>query len=149
MGKKNVLVFARNTVQDTRIMISYDANGDISWYTGSPEGPDKPGDWERFPLSSHDTIVVLKGKNSMGDTVVDTNSFLEAKDTTIEGHVWHAIKIRQIVSIAGHAFNNEVLWFDAETGWYLRMNMPPRHPFRKGLPWNGEEIHVYECMINP
>ena len=85
----------------------------------------------------------------MGDLVVDSNSFLEAKDTTIEGHLWHAIKIRQIVSLAGHAFNNEVLWFDAETGWYIRMDMPPRHPFRQGQPSNGEEVHVYECKINP
>ncbi len=151
-GKNNVLVYQavyqikvpRSTSQPR---ISYEPNGDISWYEGPPKGPDEPGGWERFPLSSKDTVVFLKGKNYLGDLVVDTNSFLEAKDTTIEGHFWHAIKIRQIVSLAGHTYNNEVLWFDAETGWYLRMDMPPRHAFRSELPSNGEEVHVYDCKI--
>lgn len=147
-GKDNVLVFQMEGPHFTALQrISYERNGDISWYEGSRRGSEEPGGWERFPLASHDTVVFLKGKNSFGDLVVDTESFLESKDTTIEGHFWHAIKIREIVSLAGHAFNNEVLWFDAETGWYLRMDMPPRHPFRPELPSNGEEVHVYDCKI--
>jgi hypothetical protein len=125
--------------------ISYEPNGDVSWYAvGSVSG-----DWERYPLSSHDTVIFVKGTNSLGNLVVDTNSFLENKDTTIEGHAWHAIKIRQIVSLDGHTYNNSILWFDSLTGWYLRMDLPPRHALEPGLSSNGEEIHVYDAKINP
>ena len=143
-GKNNVLQLS-HSIGSTRSSgyINYEPNGDISQYVGAPVG------WERIPLSSSDKVVCIKGKNGLGNLVVDTNSLIEAKDTTIEGHLWHAIKVRQIVSLDGHIYNNEVLWYDAETGWYLRMDMPPRHPFEPGLSDNGEEVHVYDSKIIP
>ena len=144
--KDNVLIYAvKNSRYLGQAKISYESNGDVAHY----EVDHGSGNWESFPLCSKDTVVFIKGKNPDGDLVVDTNTFLEQKDTTIEGHFWHAIKIRQIVSLSGHTFNNEVLWYDAETGWYIRMDMPPRHPFRHDLPSNGEEVHVFDCKINP
>jgi hypothetical protein len=146
-GKADVLAEDFNVAGSSSVSwISYELNGDISWYAASPGAS---GDWERYPLTSKDTIIFVKGKNSLGNLVVDTNSFLEAKDTSIEGIQWHAIKIRQIVSLDGHTYNNEVLWFDSITGWYLGMDMPPRVAFEPGLSTNGEELDVYNYKIYP
>ncbi|MDP4198991.1 MAG: hypothetical protein Q8922_06530 [Bacteroidota bacterium] len=143
-GKDNVTFYVQQSgTAASHGYVSYESNGDVSNYAGPSVG------WERIPLSSKDIVVCIKGKNSLGNLVVDTNSFIEAKDTTIEGHFWHAIKIRQIISLDGHVYDNAVLWYDAETGWYLRMDLPPRHPFEAGLSANGEEVHVYDCKIIP
>jgi hypothetical protein len=153
MGKHNILFYMlKNANGEFRQMICYEPNGDLAEYRGNKNNPDYPDGWEPIPLASRKTVAFVTEDSTYGSihhVVVDTLSFLEAKDTTIESHLWHAIKIRHIVSLEGHTYNNEVDWYDAETGWLIHMEFPPRIAYRRDLPTNGEEVHVYDCKVIP
>ncbi|GEM_PF-3305485 len=132
-GKTNVTQFRENAGGLNVSYMSYEPNGDVSFYVNSSGSPGSRSGWLTVPLASKgqqsftEFDTINGGVHSM---TVETLTYTGATTLTLAGNTFSAYTFNdQVLHNSSITYNNSTDWFDAATGMVLQVDEPIIQPY--------------------